>query len=241
MTTANLGALLVEAGQAVDGRELLLEALNVFQDRGNRAWQARILHNLVEAAYTLKEPAQADEFAQAVVAVLPLEAQGERATVLRRAATAWRDEHPPNIERAEALYEQSLMEQALDETTLAAEAANVAATLSDFGGFEAALHFYTRSLEIYEAVGEQEMAFHIRNDRAIALTSLERFDEARLEYNACLGLAAMLENRAMELQEHLTWAKWRSAKSSLRKLLTVCRTPSSWRRLLTIKTQKSMR
>jgi tetratricopeptide (TPR) repeat protein len=44
------------------------------------------------------------------------------------------------------------------------------------------------------------MAFHIRNDRAITLTDLERFEEARREYKACLEIAAALENRAMELQ-----------------------------------------
>ncbi len=198
--TADLGALTVEAGDVDRGRRLLTEALSTFRRLGDREWEARVLRNLVEAEYAVGDAAAAEALAQEAVHALPPEARQERAEVLRRAAAAWLAQRPPAIPEAQACFERALAEGDGDPTDQAWQAAQAAAILVDHGGYEAALGYYTRALRVYEEAGEREMVFHVRNDRAIALTHLGRFGEARREYELCLTAAAQLQNRAMELQ-----------------------------------------
>lgn len=83
---------------------------------------------------------------------------------------------------------------------LARDAGQAGAHLAQAGGAAVALPFYTRAIETYGSVDDPAGLFAVRNDRAIALTNLGRFDEARRDYGACLALASDLRDCSLQFQ-----------------------------------------
>ncbi|MGI8406240.1 MAG: tetratricopeptide repeat protein [Thermomicrobiales bacterium] len=208
--TADLGTLSIHLGELDSGRRLLVEALDLARKSGSESGEMLALRNLLLADVREPNPESAGLRANAILELLPADESDQRAIVLSMAAEAALNSNPPQFERARALFDrgvatlefQSAMQASPSgpNTGQAFYAAQCAAHLSHSGGYSQAIPFYDRALAIYEVSGSQEMAFHVRNDRAIALTQMELFDAARTEYLACLGQAELLENRAMELQ-----------------------------------------
>lgn len=208
--TADLGALSVQLGELEHGRRLLAEGLDLARQRGSESGQLLALRNLLLADVREPNPVAAESRVNEILDLLSDNAGDERASVLTMAAEAALNAIPPQFERAQALFDRGVatfdrqpamqISPGSPNTEQAYYAAQSAAHLSQRGGFSYAVPFYDRALAIYEMEHAQEMSFHVRNDRAIALTQLERYEEARSEYLACLAQAKRLDNRVMELQ-----------------------------------------
>lgn len=211
--TADLGTLLIQLGELGSGRQLLTEALELARTQRSESGQLRALRGLLFADVREPAPEVAEIRANELLNLLPVDAVADRASVLSMAAEAALNASPPQLERAAALFgrgvdtfeEQLAVQESLTDpnTEQAFYAAQCAAHLSRGGGYMFALPFYDRALAIYAVADTQEMSFHVRNDRAIALTQMEQFEAARAEFLACLAQAERLENRAMELQATL--------------------------------------
>ncbi len=202
--TADLGALSIRLGNTDRAIPLINEALTVFREQGDVRWQVRGLRNLSEAYRVRGDVEAAASLAEEALALSPEDAHEDRAALLWCIAVAWVNRR--DVPQANAYFERSLIEERFvdDFAHLASRLGIVAAHFASVGAYEASLPYYTRALEIYDGATDMPLAtalaFHIRNDRAIALTALERFDEARRDYQSCLRTASEREDRAMALQ-----------------------------------------
>lgn len=199
--TADLGALSLTLGQIDRAVALLNQALEAFRRLGDAEWEVRVLRNLAEAQRAAGDSEAAIEAVESALRLLAPDAHAERADLLRRAAEGALSRRDSR-HLAAIYFERSLdaLQQAGEPRTLAWQAVVAGAALAESGDPKAALPFYGRALALYERGDDEQMAFHARNDRAIALTNLGRYEEARRDYVTCLALATRLNDRAMELQ-----------------------------------------
>jgi tetratricopeptide (TPR) repeat protein len=207
--TADLGAILLETSNAgsvektEQATELLLSALDVLRNIEDTEWQALALTNLAEVKRMSGDPAGAAILIEEALDVIPEQEHDWRAALLQRIAEAWaakRDGGDLAVSYFERLFDAH---GASDSGRLAWYTALSAATLSEYGHNRHATAYYTRALKLYEQTGDDQMAFHVRNDRGIALSKLGLLQEAREDFQECLALARRLNDRVMEQQVSL--------------------------------------
>lgn len=221
-TAADLGAVLVDAGQIVQGSRLLESALDLtrYEKKQDREWKLQILKNLIAVSTKSTDrldtdPRHIGDYVNRALNLLPSNNHKERSNLLQLAARAWLLQSGYRGYAA-YYYERSLEEFRSDSTEtertanqqgLAWATVQAAAALRDAGALEDALQFFEEGLKLYQELGDEQAVFHTRNDRAIILTDLRRFNEARQEYDACLDLANRREDRAMALQVYQNTAE----------------------------------
>jgi len=196
--TANVGALRLLVGDTEAGLAVLHQALDVFRIIGDTTWEARVLENLAMARQQMGDSAVALELLD-VAAGLLTETPNERADLLRRGAELALA--IGQTARAADYFEREL-EAAGGETPRqrAWRAATAASLLSQNGTPADAVTFFDRAVRIYERLGEHELLYGVVNDRAIAYSDQEFYQEARRDLSRCLRLARRRDDRAMEQQ-----------------------------------------
>lgn len=199
--TADSGATAMMAGDLEGGIAALSQALRTFRELGDASWEARTLTNLLEAYATKGEPRQADGVTGQLLQLLPPEAHSARAAACDRAAQAWlaSGESP---ERAVEYFDRALGEKThyLSANSVASETALAGAELWEAAHDEAALRYFDQALSVFQRLGEDDNAFHTRNDRALLLAHLNRNEEAVEELEQCLAVALKRNDRVMELR-----------------------------------------
>jgi tetratricopeptide (TPR) repeat protein len=199
--TADIGALAINLGETERAISLLTEALAAFKESGNREWEGFTRRNLVEAYFAIDKIEEVKLSAEEALRVLPIDAHPERAHVMRRAAEASLGD-PSLGQQAADYFQRALIEQRsiTEPIDRAWQAAQVGATVAASGASASALPFFSLALESFQLPDDRRGAFLVLNDRANALASLERFDDARRDYRECEALAAALGDRALQFQ-----------------------------------------
>ncbi len=202
---ADFGAATLRTGRVAEAVDILQEALRQTRALPDAEWEAQVLSNLAEAARLDGDDDAASNFIEEALRALPEGQERERADLLRRAARA-RFDDAATFEQGLAYLRRSLDAEATlgtDQSVRAWAYSQAAAELAQRGerrSTDASVAFYDQALRLYEAGGEEAMAFHIRNDRAIALTALGRYEEALADYRDCLATAARRADRVMAQQ-----------------------------------------
>lgn len=202
---ADYGAVTLATVGAAEATPILKEALREVRLLPDLEWEVRVLANLAQAARLGGDHHAADNLIEEALGLLPEEQISARADLLRDAARVRLDDA--------ATFEQGVtyLQRAIDvEASLGedlsvrawafGQAAAELAQRSERRSIAASLPFYNRALHLYESGGEEAMAFHIRNDRAIALTALGRYEEAFADYRHCLAIAERRNDRVMTQQ-----------------------------------------
>lgn len=204
-TLADLGAVALAAGSKDEATTTLQEALREIRSLPDAELEAQVLSNLAEAARLGGDHDASGGFIEEALRVLPEGQIGSRADLLRRAARA-RFDDAATFEQGVTYLRRALdAELALGDDHAArawafGQAAAELAQRDERRSIAASIAFYDQSLYLYESGGEEAMAFHIRNDRAIALTALGRYEEALADYRDCLATAERRGDRVMAQQ-----------------------------------------
>jgi tetratricopeptide (TPR) repeat protein len=190
-STMNMGATYVLSGDPHSSIEPLENAVSMFRKLGDLDWELQTRRNIAGARRELGELEGALDVLERGQDLLPADAHEERGALLRQAAE-WCLENPGLRPRAIGLFERGLDEEAayLEPKELARRAASVGAFLSQAGSEEPALSFFDRCIADLEDGDSAELGLaDALNDRAVALGSLERHDEARADLVRCVQLA----------------------------------------------------
>lgn len=202
---ADCGAALLGAARVGEATDILQDALREIRLLSDTDWERRVLANLAEAARQSGNHDTAGEFIEEALLAIPEGQAMMRADLLRQAAHSRLDAAATFEQGVEYLRQAlAIEEREVDDNAERAWAySQTAAQLAQRGerrSIDASVPFYDQALRFYEASGEEAMAFHIRNDRAIALTALGRYGEAQAEYRRCLATAERRDDRVMALQ-----------------------------------------
>jgi tetratricopeptide (TPR) repeat protein len=198
---ADLGALRALHGQTEEARALLTEAVKILDADADAETERQIdaLRNLAVLETQLRDAAGAIahiERALALARNADRDLRSDLLEVAAQAALAASDEN-----RAFDYLAQDAEEaDALDAREGAWRRAQAATLLRDAGAVEAALPFYDAAAASGDQLGDDQLVFDARNDRATALADLERYDAATSELEALVAFATERGNRAMEQQ-----------------------------------------
>ncbi len=198
--TMDAGTLAFQRGDMERAIKLLADARDEFRTLGNSHWQSIVLQNLAKVYSSAGNEAQATTSVDEALHLLPVEAHAERAQIMRQAAHTMLEMR--NTERADDFFQRSLIEgkQTSDRAWLAWESAVAAVALANCRDISAALPFFATSLDAFHRIEDRIGEHSVRNDRAIALTEVRRFEEARLDYDVCLDLAKESGEWELEIQ-----------------------------------------
>jgi tetratricopeptide (TPR) repeat protein len=197
--TADLGALKINLQETQEAEALLVEALQVFRELDDREWSGTTLRNLAALARATGDLESARGHAAQALAMILREAYEQRADIHRFIAVSWVLD-PVTAARAVPHFQDEVAEVRgkASSGAVAWRAITAAALLAQARAFEESLPFYAMALRTYSRIRDAQWAFHARNDRAIALSALHRFRDARRDLRACLALARRLNDRAMK-------------------------------------------
>lgn len=196
---ADLGALRALHGQIEEARALLTEALQVLDATDETVRRVGALRNLalIETQLGDTEAAIAHlERALTLSANADRDLRSDLLEVAAQAALAANDE-----QRALGYFTRDVEEAiALDPRDGTWRGLNAAALLRDAGSVEASLPFYEAAVVTADRLGDEQLVFDARNDRAMALLELGRHDDAMAELEALVDFAGERANRVMEQQ-----------------------------------------
>jgi tetratricopeptide (TPR) repeat protein len=196
--TANVGALRITLEEIDVAIPTLNQALDVFRIIGDTQWQARVLENLAVAKQTKGDSAGAFVSIDDAAGLLA-EAPEECANLLRHGAEL--AIATGQTARATDYLKRELEAAEVEPSRQRAWRAATAGALLRQGGAPAeAVTFYDRAVRIYERLGEQELLYSCVNDRALAYSDQELYQEARRDLSRCLRLARRRDDRTMEQQ-----------------------------------------
>jgi len=196
--TADLGAVKMSLGEPEEAQSVLEDALQLFRDLKDEDWQRSVLRNLAALEAHTGQGEKSIARLEEALALVPAEAADERANLLRQAAEVslarLGDE-----DRASAFLERELVElEPLGASQYGWTAATAGALLSEARCFDRSLIFFDTAVQTGKDVGDDQLVFHSRHDRALSLTELGELEKARRDLQRCLELAERLADRAME-------------------------------------------
>jgi tetratricopeptide (TPR) repeat protein len=196
---SDLGAVLTEQARYDDATVVLERSLDGFTMLGLSDLRHRVLRNIANASEAMGDTDGAIAALLAAVEALPTDSFSQRAETLRHAAQVMlRADRVTDA--VQVLEQQVSLAGAAGPADVGWAAAQAAAMLSDAHHDETAVAFFTSSLDAYLSADDNQMPFHVRNDRAKALTRLDRYDEAEEDLQAALSIGARLNDRVMRQQ-----------------------------------------
>ena len=199
-STMDLGAVEAETRDFESASEHIREAISagVLSDRD---WQHQAAQNLIAVGSMASDPDLVRTNLDFVLNALPANDHEGRTDSIQLAAKSLSALGWP-VDEVENLLIAGLVERkaARDSLAYARDSTQAGAIVRDRGQLAAASRFFTLALNIYQRRDERELAFHVRNDRALVWVQMGRVRRARSELAKCLQQARKLKNRRMELQ-----------------------------------------
>lgn len=197
---ADFGAVKMSLGETGQAQSALEDALRSFRELEDEGWQRSVLLNLAALEAGTGQAEQSVARLEEALTLVPADAPEDKANLLRQAAevslTQLGDE-----DRAAAFLERELSElQGLTPSQYGWTAATAGALLSQQGSPAHSIAFFDVAAQSGEDLEDDQLVFHSRNDRAVALSELGEVRKARRDLERCLDLAGRLGDRAMEAQ-----------------------------------------
>lgn len=199
---ANVGACWRELGRPEEALKLIDQALSNPNADQSPDWRARQLRNLAEVLEDLGRSTEALNRLEEA-ARLAKDAELIDAALQRAAEIALI--HPGLSERADGYLKRALdLQREIGSSTDAAwRAAQMGALLSSSSQASAAPEYFTIALRVFARNGERRRAFHVRNDRGIALGSIGSQKPAVKDLKAALKIAREIGDLRLEFQAEL--------------------------------------
>ncbi len=219
--TADLGAIFLMKKESKAAKPLLQEALDIFKELGDKQWEYRVLRNMIEMHWVNGDRKEAMQAVEQALAALTPKSNAEKAELFGRVAKLWLGDIT-ELKRASYYFKRQLFHmKKLDKLeALAWHAALAGAVLAKPGGLKFSIPFYTRAIKIYRSIGDDHMAFHTLNDRAIAYSDFGRYKNAISDFKSCMDLAEKYDDRAMRLKTLLNWGETTRRKGSTREAIS---------------------
>lgn len=196
-------AVLIRMNEATTAREEL-EALlpKVRKQRADPVLLVNTLANAAAAQSSVGAHSAALEHLREAIEVTEIFDLPEQRMALGRQAGEAALNSEDSAETAPEYFEIQLAvaRKLLSRAQRAWEAAEAGALLSSSGLHKESLAFFGRALATYARQRNLRLAFHVRNDRALALIEIGRFADARRDLMACLRVAEQLGDRILQQQ-----------------------------------------